>query len=227
MPEGPLFAGGDGAGDGSSGAASSSKSKFPNSEPSPVVICQPAKAKKSAAPCPADKIKKNLETCDGGTNAWANAKKAVGKDPTFQVKKTSSGFAAETSGNNITISPDSDCCHATESLLFELHNVENQPRFKKIDSDATAGKYSREDYARANERVEYEGVKRSLETFDKCKDKWGGCGDGSRSFAEGSRTAKNFDDYYDHYLAKSHKDYYRGAWDKHYKAAYAAKKKGP
>lgn len=213
-------------------AAAFSKSEFANGDSSSVVHCQPRKkkaAKKKAKKkiCPVATIKKNLDTCDGGTNAWANAKKAAGKEPTVKLGKTSSKFEAETSGSEITIRPTSNCCDATESLLFELHNVEDQKRFDKIDSDAANGVYSREDYTRAEERVEYDGLKRSWETFDKCKKTWG-CGAGAKSFAAGFKKAKSFDDYYKHYLVNSHKNVYRGYWDRDYKKPYDAKhKKGP
>lgn len=172
MPEGPLFAPSDGDGgygasnggtdgnadsgqESAAAAATDSKNEIDVADSSAVEHCQPTPAKKSSTTCSVDTIKKNLDARDGGTNAWANAKNAAGKDPTVQVKKTQSGFEAETveSTITITIAPASNCCDATESLLFELHG-----------------------YARAEEHVEYDGLKRSWETFDKCK--WG-CGAGA------------------------------------------------
>jgi len=175
-------------------------------------------------PCPVEKIKKNLEACDGGTGAWAAAKKATGKEPQVQVAPTSSGFAAETevSTGTITIKPTTDCCDATESLLFELHNLESSAKFNKIDADALKGNLSREEYTRATERVEYDGLKRSLTAFDKCKETWG-AGPGAKSFAEAFKPAKDFDDYYNHYESKAHKDTYRTWWDNSAKAAYDKK----
>lgn len=232
MPDGPLFTleGSDAGGPAGDlpGAVAAAKGAFPDSPPTSVVVCKPGKGKKAAppAPCPADKIKKNLDACDGGTGAWDAAKKSLGKDPTVEVKKTKSGFDAETDGGTIRIAPTPNCCDATESLLFELHNVESSSKFTKIEADAAAGKLSREDYTRSNEHVEYDGLKRSWTVFDKCSKTWG-CGPAAKSFADGFRKAKDFDDYYDHYLGKSHKDHYRKFWDKNYKAAYDKKHKKP
>jgi hypothetical protein len=183
---------------------------------SPATSC-PAAA--SSSPCTAEHVKQNLAACDGGTHAWDNAKTAVGTEPTVQVKQTVAGFGAETSGSTITIKPTTDCCDATESLLFELHNVESQSRFKQIAADAAEGKLSREEYTRANERVEYEGLQRNREVFAKCKSKWG-CGAGSKSFAD--PFAKNFDDHYNHTLSEAHKNHYRTFWDNNYKKIYDA-----
>lgn len=219
----------DGGDDDPSAEASESKDDFDDSDPSSVTHCQPGGGgggKKAAPICSVATIKGNLDACDGGTNAWANAKTAAGKDPTVQVKNTVSGFDAETSGSTITIKPTTNCCDATESLLFELHNVESQATFDKIDADAAKGVYSREDYARAEEHVEYDGLKRSWETFDKCKAKWG-CGAGAKSFADSFKSAKDFDDYYKNFLSNAHKDNYRNFWDKVYKAPYEAKHKKP
>ena len=238
MPDGPLFdqAPDYGYDEGRAvESATETKGDFDNSNTSPVTDCksapgplhtQPGKKADKAEKkiCEVATIKKNLDACDGGTGAWAAAKKAAGKDPTVTVKKTQSKMAAETSGSDITIAPTENCCDATESLLFELHNVESQKKFNKIDADAATGAYDREGYTKAEEQIEYEGLKRSWETFDTCKKTWG-CGAGAKSFADGFKSAKNFDDYYDHYLSKDHKDVYRGYWDKSYKAAYEAKKK--
>ena len=229
MPSGPLFAPedtgthGNGFGDG----VESTKDAFPNSDPEPVVVCQPAKKKKAApANCTVDKIKKNLEACDGGTGAWAAAKKAAGADPTVAMKATTTGFDAETQGNNITIKPTADCCDATESLLFELHNVEVQPVRAKTTTSAEGGNLSREAYTKEMEHLEYDGLKRSWTTFPKCSKTWG-CGPGVKSFAAGFSKAKSFDDYYNHQLANSHKNVYRHFWDSQYKDPYKKKHKKP
>ena len=172
-------------------------------------------------PCSADKIKQNLAACDGGTGAWAGAKGAIGKDPQVQIGPTSSGFGAETdtSTGTIIIKPTTDCCAATEFLLFELHNVEDTAKHTKIDADALSGKLSREEYAQAHERLEYDGVHRNLTAFDKCKSKWG-CGPGAKSYFDPFRSAKDFNDFYKNYELPAHKDVYRNWWDSNCKAAY-------
>jgi hypothetical protein len=206
------------------------KSAFPDLETEHASRCQPSPPPKKKAPpkkvCTVDTVKNNLKACDGGTNAWDAAKNGAGAEPTVQVKKTKSGFAAETSGTTITIAPTTNCCDATESLLFELHNVETTPDSAKIDDDAAKGNLSREDYTKGQEHIEYDGLKRSADVFKTCSKKWG-CAAGAKSFASGFAKAKNFDDYYKNYLAKSHKDHYRKFWDKTYKAEYDKKHKKP
>ncbi len=194
-----------------------------------MTICEPAKqkpkTKKDSDPdCTEDTIKKNLSTCDGGTNAWDKAKQAVGKDPNVKVAHTKLGTPAETEkdGFTITINPTSNCCDATESLLFELHNVEYGPKFHTLFVDAAAGNVSRDDFAKSMERLEYEGLKRSWETFDKCKAKWG-CGEDAESFADSFKGAKDFDDYFKHYVDPDHTEKYRTQWDELYKDAYQKK----
>jgi hypothetical protein len=53
------------------------------------------------------------------------------------------------------------------------------------------------------------------------------CDRTAKSFADGFRKAKGFDDYYKNYLSKAHKDHYRTFWDKNYKAPYEKKHKKP
>src|SRR5207248_4284114 len=127
--------------DSTSDAAASSKSGFDDSNPSVQEICRPVKKKaaKKKTKCTADIAKKNLAACDGGTKAWDNAKKGAGKEPTVKFGAFAGKAAAMTQGSDITIRPTSNCCDATESLLFELHNVESKPQFAKIFKDAKDG----------------------------------------------------------------------------------------
>ncbi len=174
-------------------------------------------SKKTTEPCPLD-LQDKLKKCDGGTDILNKAKKANnGKDPVVKVGTPSSGFDAETdtSSGTITISKNSDTCTATESLIFELANMSRKSDFDKVDQDAAAGKLSREEYIKANERIEYENVKDILKATDSCKKAWG-CTNHAFDF-EGFRGAKDFDDYYKNYLSNSHKDHYGKIWDTSYK----------
>lgn len=115
----------------------------------------------------------------------------------------------------------SNKCTATESVYFELANLAAKPAIDKINADAAAGKLSREEYAKASEKIEYENVKKTHAAIDKCKKKWD-CDSHAFDF-DSMRPARDFNDYYDHYLAESHKNHYRSFWDSQYKAGYNAK----
>ena len=172
-------------------------------------------------PCGKDAISNVTKCC--GSEIFDEAKKANGgKDPKIVFGTPGSGFDAETntSTGTITVSNKSGKCTATESVFFELANLSSKPNFDKIDADAAAGNLSREDYAKASEKQEYENTKKTLAAIDKCKDKWG-CKSHTFDF-DGFRPAKDFDDYYKNYLAESHKNYYRTSWDSAYKSAYDA-----
>jgi hypothetical protein len=181
-----------------------------------------AKSPCSGGPCGKDAISNVLKCC--GSEIFEEAKKANGgKDPKIVFGTPSSGFDAETdtTTGTITVSNKSDKCSATESVYFELANLAAKDRFAKIEADAAAGNTAREDYARANEQVEYDNVQKTLAAIDKCKKAWG-CDSHAFSF-DSMRPAKDFDDYYDHFLADSHKNHYRNHWDTAFKTAFDAK----
>lgn len=177
-------------------------------------------------PCGKDAISNVTKCC--GSEIFEEAKKANGgKDPKIVFGTPSSGFDAQTniSTGTITVNSKSDKCTATESVFFELANLAGKSISEKIATDAAAGNLSREEYARAKEKKEYDNVKKTHAAVDKCKKKWG-CE--THPFdLDGFRPAKDFDDYYDNYLAESHKNHYRNAWDSNYKAAYDAKHPTP
>lgn len=180
------------------------------------------KAGCTGGPCGKDAISNVLKCC--GQEIFDEAKKANGgKAPKIIFGTPSSGFDAETdtTTGTITVSNTSDKCTATESVYFELANLAAKSRFGQVHADATAGNLSREGYTRANEQIEYDNVQKTLAAIDKCKKKWG-CDTHAFSF-DGMRPARNFDDYYDNYLADSHKNHYRNFWDTAFKAAYEAK----
>jgi uncharacterized Zn-binding protein involved in type VI secretion len=197
-------------------------STSPGAPGAPAGAGSPAPSGGSGDPCGKDAISNVTKCC--GSEIFDEAKKANGgKDPKIVFGTPSSGFDAETdtSTGTITVSNKSDKCTATESVYFELANLAAKPKFDQIDADAAAGNLSREEYTRANERVEYENVQKTLAAIDKCKDKWG-CGSHNFGF-EAFRPAKDFDDYYDNYLSEDHKNHYRNHWDNAFKSAYEAK----
>lgn len=125
-------------------------------------------------PCGKDAISNVTKCC--GSEIFDEAKKANGdKDPEIVFGAPSSGFDAETdtSTGTITVNKKSDKCTATESVFFELANLSSKPNFDKIDADANAGNLSREEYAKASEKEEYNNVKKTHEAIDKCKRKSG------------------------------------------------------
>jgi len=169
-------------------------------------------------------MKNNIAACDGGTDIMNAATTALGHEPNIQVGATSSGFGGEANSTTgeITIAPNPDCCAATQTLIHELTNVSTRQRSQEIRAQAAAGDLSREEFTRAFEEKEYRGLRNALRAFDACKNTWG-CGAGATARHEWIRGATDFDDYYNNYLGESHKNYWRGVWDRNYRAAYEAK----
>jgi hypothetical protein len=160
-------------------------------------------------------------TCCCGTEIYQAATRANGGTaPTLRIGRTSAGFGGETdtSTGTITISDTLDQCEATQVALFELQNLASKAEFDRIRSDAAAGNLSREEYTRANERVEYNNLRTAQAAEAGCMDRWGCAGRTPRH--QWVNDSANFDDYYDHHLAESHKNHYRNAWDSRYRAAY-------
>ncbi len=183
---------------------------------------------KKAAPKPAnwsvDQLKKDLAACDGGTGIYAKAKAANGgKDPVFKVGASAigSGGSTDTTTGVITMDPNQDRATAAETAIVELTNLSNKARFAKVDADVTAGNLSREHYTRANEAIEYDAVKNAIQADNACKKQWGAPPGWAGSY-DALAKVKSFEEYYQKYLAADHKNYYRQAWDKNYKAVYNA-----
>jgi len=179
---------------------------------------------KPTAKATAANLRKAIEKCDGGTGMLDKAKKANGgKDVKIVVGTPEGGFDghADTEKGEVVINKKSDRCTQIETAIFELSNMAAKSRFDKVHADATAGKLSREQYIRGYEKVEYDNVVAINKATKACKSKWG-CG--KKTFdLEGFRGAKNFEDYYKNYVAKSHKEEYGKFWDKHFKKLYNAK----
>jgi len=175
----------------------------------------------AGAPCPAATIKSQLDACDGGNHLWADATTALGKEPTVQVAAVPGGFEANTDITTgvITIAPTPSCCDATASLFFELTNAKSKARHEAIATDAANGNVSREDFAKQEARVEYDGVLLLKSTFNTCRAAWG-CSAAATSGYE--NVSPDFNTYY-RSQQERYKDYYRNFWDSNYKAAYDAK----
>lgn len=184
----------------------------------------------SSPPCPSptpatwtvDDLKKNLAACDGGTGVWAAAKAANGGvDPTVQTGSSAigTGGSVDTSKGVITLDTSQDKCFATQVLVQELSNLSHKADFFTAANSAAAGDLSREEFIKANEKPEYDGVQNVIKAFDNCKGKWG-CTTCEKEWA---RKYTTFDDYYAKALSNTHKEHYGKWWDDHYKAAYDAK----
>ena len=207
-------------------AVETAKDEFPDSAPSPVEPCAPPGSGSGSAtpppqPCSAATIKSKLDACDGGTHVWNDAKTALGKDPTVQVGPVDGGFQANTNVQTgvITIAPTTDCCDATQSLFFELTNAKSKQRHLDIANDAAAGNVAREDFAKREARVEYDGVILLKNTFPTCRAAWGCSASATTGY---ENVSPDFDTYYASQTDR-YKDYYRNFWDNNYKAAYQAK----
>ncbi len=183
-----------------------------------------------AAKCPAtgkdanwnlQQIKDSVTNCDGGTGVYAAAKAANGgADPTVVTGPTAGGGHTLMSAGTITLDPCYDKCVIMDVYVIELANLSHKGDFDNImGPDCSGGVRSREDYIKAIERKEYEGVKTALTAFDACKDKRG-C---TTSYYEWARPhSASFDDYYKN-LASGHKESYGTDWDSRCKTAYDAK----
>lgn len=176
-------------------------------------------AKKTTEPCPQDLLD-NLKKCDGGTGVYEKAKAAnSGKDPTIKMGAAGTGGQVDTGKGEITLDKSLDKCTATQILIQELSNLSHKKDFDDATSKALSGDLSRDEFIRAYEKAEYDGVKNVINAFDSCKDTWG-CKTCEKEWA---RSAKNFDDYYNNYLSSSHKENYGQWWDANCKGAYDAK----
>lgn len=240
MLNGPLYQEDDGDSGGVGQAASDAADSFPDSPPSATTPCSPTPmgpggSGKPVGPAASagwtqDQIKANLDSCDGGTNAWANGKAGNGgKDPTIVEGSSVIGTGASVDHTTgvITIDPGKDLCQAKQYAVMELTNLGHTADFNKVRGpDCQSGTLSRDDFIRANEKLEYDGVHNVLTAFDACKAKWH-CGDTATSVMDGFRGATDFDDYFNHYLAQNHKDYYGTMWDNSCKAAWDAKHPSP
>jgi hypothetical protein len=175
------------------------------------------------APCSPEELKANLDRCDGGTDIWNKAKRAVGRDPGIEVGAASGGFGghADLRNKKVVINPNPDCCAATQTLIFELTNLSNKSEFMRLHNEAEAGRLGREEYTKGHEKIEYEAVQNSYKSFDSCKDQWG-CSQGSKARHDAHRTARDFDHWYDSYIKESHKNHYRTFWDRNFRARYEA-----
>ena len=218
-------------------AAAAAADAFPDSPPSAITSCSVA----SSSPAPSGagggtggggpawtqaEIKSNLDTCDGGTNVWSKGKAGnSGKDPVIKEGSSviGSGASVNHSTGVITIDPGKTKCEATQYSIQELSNLGHTADFDKIRGpDCKSRALSRDDFIRANEKLEYDGVKSVNDAFSACKAKWG-CADSSTSVMDWAKGAKDFDDYYKSYLGQNHKDYYGKMWDTNCKAAWDKK----
>lgn len=192
----------------------------------PDVPSPPKKAAHKPAHWSVGQLMQDLK-CDGGTGIYAKAKAANGgKDPIFKVGHSviGSGGSTDTTAGVITLDPNQDRATAAQIATFELTNLSNKAGFAKVNADVAAGKLGREQFARANEALEYQGIANATKAFASCGTTWGAA-HGTKGFYDAFAKSKNFDDYYKNYLAvldPKHIDYYRGIWDKSYKSIYNA-----
>jgi hypothetical protein len=215
-------------------AARSAGDAFPDNPPGAVAACDaPKPGATGGAGTPSWKpedIKKALDSCDGGTGVYAAAKAANGgKDPTIQVGNSviGSGGSVDYTTGTITLDPGFDKCNTIETLIQELSNLSHKADFEAAGTQCGAGTLSREDYIKANEKAEYDGVRRALQAEAACTKKWG-CTKNSFSYAGiTGKATTDFNEYYDKWLSTDHKEYWGKAWDASCKAAYDAKHAAP
>jgi len=189
----------------------------------PAAPAPPKKASHKPTTWSHAQLMKDL-ACDGGTGIYAKAKAANGgKYPIIQAGHSVIGTGGSTNEETgvITLEPSLDRATAAQIAIFELTNLSNKAHFIQVNTDAGAGKLGREQYTRANEAIEYQGIANVNKAFHSCGRRWG-APKGTKSLYDVFAKAKNFDDYYKNYLAPMHKNYYRTFWDKNFKAIYDA-----
>ncbi len=132
------------------------------------------------------------------------------------VDQTISGFRAETLNNQIWVKKNLPREMQRGSTLFELTNIIHLPRFRQIKQDLKAGKFATaEEYARSMEKVEYDGIARCVDIFQKInaqkKTKWV-----HHVFLPHAKSlSKGFDHYYRALLKDTHKEHHRKMWHLH------------
>lgn len=213
-------------------AMQSVKRTFPDSPPTAVLQCvsEPAVVGnpvtgtgRTNGNWTPEQIRRNLDSCDGGTGVWSAAKAANGgRDPVITSGTTQTGGFVDLAKGNIVLDSQLDACTATQIQIQELTNLSHKQDFLRTMSNANNGDLGRESYVRAIEQYEYDGVKNVIDAFDKCKDNWK-CKTCEKEWA---RKYKNFDDYYK-VVSKDHKEFYGQNWDRAYKKAYEAKHINP
>ncbi len=162
--------------------------------------------------------------CDGRTGIYAKAKAANGgKDPIFKSGHSviGSGGSTDEDAGVITLDPNQSRASAAQVAIFELTNLSNKARFAKVAADTAAGNHGHEQYTKANEAIEYQGIANANKAFRACGSHWG-APKGTKGRFEFYGKAKNFEDFYKKYLPAMHKNYYHSSWDKDYKHIYDA-----
>jgi hypothetical protein len=210
-------------------AAQEAGSAFPDAPPGSSAPCLPAPPGSGAGSGPAwtaADIKNNLAACDGGLDIWNKAKTANGgKEPVIKegASVIGTGASVDCGKGVVTVDPGQNKCETSQWAIFELTNLTHCSKHAEImGPDCTGGVRSKEEFIRANERLEYQSLQNTLKAFDSCKSTWG-CGATATALHDGYRSAKDFDDYYDRYIPDMHKKYYADYWDANCKAAYEAK----
>jgi hypothetical protein len=202
-------------------AVKEAQDAFSDQPPGPIIACNPGDSK-SPSKKPkwtSAEIKAQLDKCDGGTGVWAAAKAANGgKDPVVKPGNAATGGQVDTDTGEITLDENQDPCIALQVQIQELTNLSHKSDFDKASTSAFNGDLSREDFIRAYEHAEYDGVHNVIKAFDACKDTWG-CKTCEKEWA---RKYKNFDEYYKG-MSTAHKENYGKWWDSNCKSKYDAK----
>lgn len=124
-------------------------------------------------------------------------------------EETKSGFDAEREDNVIRIKPDLSIAKQRSCLVFELTNVIQYKKFKKVHKSAFRGVIkTAEEFARAKELIEYEGLRRQNLICRSINQEKG------YSYLESPWVDVNletidFDTFYNSYLSEEHKEYQR------------------
>lgn len=128
----------------------------------------------------------------------------------IHLESTKSGFSAEQDYNIIRINPHLSSSEQRGWAIFELTNVIHHKEHQKTDIAMRNGVYkSAEDYTRAKEFIEFEGVKRWTAT-SRAVNKQYQCSSPYmvNDWESIPIESMDFEIYYSQHLANHHKDYY-------------------
>ncbi len=138
-----------------------------------------------------------------------------GKSLEVGLDNTVNGQDAETTGGFIRIEPKLLASRQLELVVFELTNVIHYPEFRKVRRELLRGVYkSAEEFARAIEFIEYNGIIRSMQVIQGINKRRGHY---FRPYIENHWAhlpleSMGFDHYYTKFLSSSHKEIYREQW---------------
>lgn len=160
-----------------------------------------------------DELKKNPECLQLIQEAQMVLKELKLPPLEIRIEKTKNGFPSEQDCHIIRISPERSSSEQLGYAIMELTNVIQHERHVEVDRNITQY-ISAEEYAKAHELIEYEGVIKCNEITRKINIRKGSF---FKPFIKNDWEyfpvqTMGFDLYYHQFLADHHKEFYRKYW---------------